>query len=368
MAVRLLCLLATALGAEWWEGSKSPLWDTATFATIIEREKYVLVEFFTPWCHFCHMMAPEFEHFYASYQEESSSDYRPDLLIGRVNAATEQILAYGNRVSAFPTILIFEPREKEAKHRVEGYQRRYDLARLVTHALPEKSRVHIPSPVPQPSVLPPVVPVQETTQSPTPNLLPEEPIESLFPPPIESIPPPFQSEPDPEIPSPAQTDSPQFEENVYESGHEGEVLEPMEEELSEDEDRDIEIEYEIVYRDSAAAIKDELNETYHRLLSSFQALPLATDSSLVPLHDLLKDLKALQREENLRAVERFDKVEARLEELHLDVKQRNRLESAQTRLNMTHMLLFLGIGGLVGAALSMLLGKVTDHSKDRTKV
>lgn len=368
MAVRLLCLLAVALGAEWWEGSKAPLWDTTAFAALIGGEKYVLVEFFTPWCHFCHMMSPEFEHFYASFQEESSADYRPDLIVGRVNAGVEQILAYNNRVSAFPTILIFEPRNKDAKHRVEGYQRRYDLARLVTHALPEKSTitpkqvsVSAPSPTSQP---------QEPAQTP-PSPQPQEQIKPTSPPPVELIPPSFPSESASETPLHVQTDNPQFEEIMEESlddlGREGKVLEPMED-LLEDEDKDIEVEYEIVYRDSAAAIKDELNETYHRLLSSFQALPLATDSSLLPLHDLLKDLKALHREENLRAAERFDKMEARLEELHLDVKQRNRLESAQTRLNMSHMLLFLGIGALVGAALSMLLGKVTNQEKDRTKV
>jgi thiol-disulfide isomerase/thioredoxin len=370
-------MLSVALGAEWWENSKAPLWDSADFANVIGGSKFVLVEFFTPWCHYCHMMAPEFEHFYSAFQEPTSADYRPDLLIGRVNAAVEQVLAYNNRVSSFPTILIFQPLEKDVKHRVEGYQRRYDLARLITHALPEKPRpiavettapTHTPDPV---HTTPPEVPAKETILPPNPSLfIPQEPAE--FPIIAE---PAIESE---QTPDTQPADNHQFEEiveptyeaEVPEPVYEGEVLEPMEEEVlepMEEEDRDIEVEYEIVYRDSAGAIKEELNQTYYRLLSSFQTMSETKDSSLLLLQDLLKELKALQREENLRASERFDKLEARLEELHLDVKQRNRLESAQTRLNMTHMLLFLGIGGLVGAAVSMLLTKVTDH-KDRTKV
>lgn len=273
----------------------------------------MLVEMFTPWCHFCHMMAPEFDAFYESYQVENSKDYRPDLLIGRVNAGEEQQLAFSLGVSAFPTILIFNPHSKETKHRVEGYQRRYDLARLLAHALPEK---------------PAVERVEERREEQKKEVK------------VEVV------------------NNEQEENQGSDTQATEEVLEPIEEE-------EIEVEYEIVYRDSAAAIKDELNSTSHHIITSFQSF---TERQNVILSNLLNEVKSLYREEILRAAERYDRLEARIEELHLDVKQRNRLESAQTRLNVTHMVLFLVIGAVGGAAVCMLLGKVTAQHTDRSKV
>lgn len=320
MALLLFLLsLQAARSVEWWEESKAPILNSASLPRTAGGDKYLLVEFFTPWCHYCHLMFPEFEQFYHMFQDPESPDYREDLIVARVNAGVDQLLALQHNVYAFPTIVIWEPRNAEYKHRVEGYQRRYDLTRLLLHALPEKPSVIAEAVAPEPQPIP-IVP------GPRP-----------------------QSEP------------PVFDSPLIDSF-------PEEEESTDSEEEETEVEYEIVYRDSAAAIKDELNVTYHRLISALEAAKTDSASLLVSLTEAVKELKSVQRDDRMRDAERFEKLEARLEELHLDIKQRNRLESAQTRLNFTHMVLFLAIGGVVGAALAVLGGKLGDGNRSHGKV
>ncbi len=69
-----------------------------TFASTIEGNNIVLVDFWAAWCGPCRMFAPVFE---------KASEEHPDIFFAKVDTEAEQDLAAQAQISSIPTLMVF---------------------------------------------------------------------------------------------------------------------------------------------------------------------------------------------------------------------------------------------------------------------
>ena len=69
-----------------------------TFASTVEDNEIVLVDFWAAWCGPCRMFAPVFE---------KASESHPDIVFGKVDTEAEQSLAAQAQISSIPTLMAF---------------------------------------------------------------------------------------------------------------------------------------------------------------------------------------------------------------------------------------------------------------------
>ena len=71
--------------------------------TVVKSDKYVLVDFWAPWCVPCQMMAPVLEEL------SNDSDLKEKLEISKVNTEVpeNQVLAYTYQIQSIPNMKLF---------------------------------------------------------------------------------------------------------------------------------------------------------------------------------------------------------------------------------------------------------------------
>ena len=74
-----------------------------TFDATVDKNPYLLVEFYAPWCGHCTALAPEFEKAAQILQENS-----PAVTLAKVDATAEEELGTRFRVRGFPTLKFFK--------------------------------------------------------------------------------------------------------------------------------------------------------------------------------------------------------------------------------------------------------------------
>merc|ERR1719405_73098 len=82
------------------------------FHEIIKSNKYVLVEFYAPWCGHCKALEPE-------YKLAAADAVNKDVVFGKVDAIVEVQLSEKYKIEGFPSIFFFR----------NGHQEVYDSGR-----------------------------------------------------------------------------------------------------------------------------------------------------------------------------------------------------------------------------------------------
>lgn len=70
------------------------------FTTVVKNNKFVMVEFYAPWCGHCQALAPE----YAAAATELKGE---DVILAKVDASEENELSQEYDVQGFPTVFFF---------------------------------------------------------------------------------------------------------------------------------------------------------------------------------------------------------------------------------------------------------------------
>ena len=74
-----------------------------TFDATVDKNPYLLVKFYAPWCGHCKALAPEYEKAAQILQENS-----PAVTLAKVDATAEEELGTRFRVRGFPTLKFFK--------------------------------------------------------------------------------------------------------------------------------------------------------------------------------------------------------------------------------------------------------------------
>ena len=68
-------------------------------AALAQDEKYVLVDFWAPWCTYCRRIGPAYE--------KIAQEYGETLIVGKVNIDDEPLLASQEQIEVIPTLVLY---------------------------------------------------------------------------------------------------------------------------------------------------------------------------------------------------------------------------------------------------------------------
>ena len=127
---------------EWWEESnviksiykkfiQAIELNNDNFDDYVGNNNYVVVEFYTKWCHFCKLLSPEYDKLAKEYQNK-----RKDVIISRLEGQANDFTLQRYGIFRFPVIALFKPNSKNI-YTVFRNQRNFEqLDNWITEACP----------------------------------------------------------------------------------------------------------------------------------------------------------------------------------------------------------------------------------------
>ena len=101
----------------------------------VGKDKYVLIEFYTKWCKFCRVLAPEYD----KLVDNVKNNGRDDIVIARIEGGNNQISFMRYGVNAFPLIALFGPGTLRMKNYYRGMRECSMIERWVYDNCPKLS-------------------------------------------------------------------------------------------------------------------------------------------------------------------------------------------------------------------------------------
>jgi thiol-disulfide isomerase/thioredoxin len=78
---------------------------TSNWEEHIGKDKYVVVKFYTRWCHYCRLMAPEYEKLFELVKG------REDLIIARIEGSINEEISSKYGIFSFPLVVLYKPND-----------------------------------------------------------------------------------------------------------------------------------------------------------------------------------------------------------------------------------------------------------------
>ena len=126
---------------EWWEESnvikiykifiQAVELNNDNFDEYVGNNNYVIVEFYTKWCHFCKLLSPEYEKLAKEYQNK-----RKDVIISRLEGQANDFTLQRYGIFRFPVIALFKPNNKNIYSVFRNQRNFEELDKWITEACP----------------------------------------------------------------------------------------------------------------------------------------------------------------------------------------------------------------------------------------
>ena len=96
------------------------------------QKKYVLVKFYTKWCHYCRLLSPEYDKL-----AEILNNTRKDILIARLEAGANDITSNKYGINQFPIVALFQPGSKKIYTIYQGMREGEHMAKWIEQLCPK---------------------------------------------------------------------------------------------------------------------------------------------------------------------------------------------------------------------------------------
>jgi thiol-disulfide isomerase/thioredoxin len=105
---------------------------TDDFDKVVGMDKYVVVKFYTRWCTYCRIMAPEYDKLFDIYKEK-----RTDLVIARLEGSINEQISMRYGIFSFPLVALFVPGDKHVKAVFQGQRVAQTIGAWIDNNAPE---------------------------------------------------------------------------------------------------------------------------------------------------------------------------------------------------------------------------------------
>jgi thiol-disulfide isomerase/thioredoxin len=287
-------LLNPVLSLEWWEASEAKDITQDNYEEYIGRNKHVVLEFYSPFCHYCKMMHKEYEELAVHYNGPDSPWKSNDILIARVNGAQNQKLALKYNIYGYPTIIFIPAFSLEAKSTFNKARLKFEFIEWIE----EQAKNNV------------IENLVDENQA-------KDPLEVL------------------------EVLEHEDKENHDHPDRENELMQ-----------------FEMLIEDVSSHNSDKWRGEFNNLSIQVEDIKKIIEIDHGEIIFAVQALKSGVNEQILTLLKKIEDNQTKLDEIMTNVINRNNIENTQSRFNFTHMVVFVTLGAILGFGFSVYLVKI----------